>query len=173
MGITLAATSVIPSHVIAAIAPFLTSRRSLSFYNIYTDEYVNEVYWEDGRYRTEGLERINYIMRDVRYGKERPIDVQLLDLLYAVRRKLRCDAPFDLVSGYRTPWHNAMLARRNRGAARNSLHMYGKAVDINLPGCSLEDVRRAATELRIGGVGYYPSSKFVHVDVGRVRYWRG
>jgi uncharacterized protein YcbK (DUF882 family) len=45
------------------------------------------------------------------------------------------------------------------------------AVDIRVPGRSLQAVRDAAKALRAGGVGYYPASSFVHVDVGRVRYW--
>ena len=49
--------------------------------------------------------------------------------------------------------------------------MVGKAIDIRVPGVKLEHVRGAAKSLQRGGVGYYPSSNFVHVDTGRVRYW--
>jgi uncharacterized protein YcbK (DUF882 family) len=53
----------------------------------------------------------------------------------------------------------------------NSLHLVGKAIDIRIPGRPLSALRSAAMGLKIGGVGYYPKSDFVHVDIGRVRYW--
>jgi uncharacterized protein YcbK (DUF882 family) len=59
------------------------------------------------------------------------------------------------------------------GVASKSLHMVGKAIDIRVPGVPLEELHKAAISLKKGGVGIYPSSNFVHVDVGRVRYWAG
>ena len=59
----------------------------------------------------------------------------------------------------------------SKGVVKNSMHLLGKAIDIRLPGHELKTLQRAAVDLRRGGVGYYPSSDFVHVDVGRVRYW--
>jgi uncharacterized protein YcbK (DUF882 family) len=55
--------------------------------------------------------------------------------------------------------------------ALHSLHMTGQAVDVRLPGIPLASLRRAALDLKAGGVGYYPQSGFVHVDVGPVRSW--
>ena len=57
------------------------------------------------------------------------------------------------------------------GVASHSLHMVGQAIDIRVPGVQLENLRNAAKSLKIGGVGFYPDLNFVHVDVGRVRYW--
>jgi uncharacterized protein YcbK (DUF882 family) len=51
------------------------------------------------------------------------------------------------------------------------LHMYGRAIDIRLPEYSLSELRKAALSLKIGGVGYYPKSNFIHIDTGRVRFW--
>lgn len=59
----------------------------------------------------------------------------------------------------------------SNGVAKNSLHMQGKAVDIRIEGVNTRDIRDAAISLQQGGVGYYPSSDFVHVDTGMVRYW--
>jgi uncharacterized protein YcbK (DUF882 family) len=84
---------------------------------------------------------------------------------------LRTTAPVHVVSGYRSPRTNAMLAAASDGVARNSLHTAGMAIDIRVPGRSLRHVHRAAVALQAGGVGYYPRSGFVHLDVGRVRYW--
>ena len=65
-------------------------------------------------------------------------------------------------------------ARRSAGSdgvAHASLHVEGKAIDIRVPGRRLKVVRRAALSLEAGGVGYYPADDFVHVDIGRVRWW--
>ena len=79
-----------------------------------------------------------------------------------------------MISGYRSAATNALLRERGgatSGVAPHSLHMVGQAIDIRVPGIRLERLRDAAKSLKIGGVGYYPASDFVHVDIGRVRYW--
>jgi uncharacterized protein YcbK (DUF882 family) len=140
-------------------------------YETHTKESVATVYWVDGTYLPEALTDINRVLRDFRTDEVKPIDTGLLDLVCAIRVRLKAQDPFHVISGYRSPKTNAMLRKNNRGVARKSLHQYGKAVDIRLPGCSLSLLRRVATELRAGGVGYYPRSNFIHVDVGQVRYW--
>ncbi len=75
------------------------------------------------------------------------------------------------MSAYRSPATNARLRQRRKGVSKNSQHIYGKAVDIYLPGQRLSTVRRAALALRQGGVGYYPRGNFLHVDTGPVRSW--
>ena len=99
------------------------------------------------------------------------IDVRLLDLLNALSRKIAADRPLHVISGYRSPRTNAFLRSNGSGVAEHSLHLLGQAVDIRLPGLGLRDLYRAALSLRGGGVGFYPVSDFVHVDVGRVRTW--
>jgi hypothetical protein len=81
--------------------------------------------------------------------------------------------PIHVVSAYRSPGTNAMLARRSRGVAKNSQHMSGKAVDFNLPDVSMATVRDIGLRLQSGGVGYYPraNSPWVHLDTGGVRHW--
>jgi uncharacterized protein YcbK (DUF882 family) len=79
--------------------------------------------------------------------------------------------PWEVISGYRSPATNAKLASTTTGVAATSLHVKGMAIDVRLPGRSLEALRDSARSLRRGGVGYYPRSSFVHVDVGRVRCW--
>ncbi len=145
--------------------------RALSFYNLHTDERLKTVYWSDGEYVPESLTEINHILRDFRTGTVKPIHTDLLDLLNRLSATLDTSKPFDIISGYRTPKTNAMLRHRSEGVAKNSLHMKAMAADIRVPGRRLKDVHDAAVRLRVGGVGYYPQSDFVHVDVGRVRYW--
>ena len=73
------------------------------------------------------------------------------------------------MSGYRSPVTNDRLRRRNSAAAKGSFHVKGKAVDIRIPGYSTNAVRRVALDLKQGGVGYYPRSRYVHIDTGPVR----
>ncbi|HLJ64642.1 MAG TPA: DUF882 domain-containing protein, partial [Stellaceae bacterium] len=83
----------------------------------------------------------------------------------------RSEAPFHVISGYRSEETNEMLASEHRGVAPNSYHLQGMAIDVRLPGRNLSVLRRAAMAQRGGGVGYYPHSHFVHIDVGPVRHW--
>lgn len=77
--------------------------------------------------------------------------------------------PFHIIiqSGYRTPGHNARLAK----AAKKSQHVLGNAADIRIPGLDTTALTRLAKAIGVGGVGFYPHNGFVHVDVGRVREW--
>ena len=102
-----------------------------------------------------------------------PIDLGLLDLLYALRRHVGSSQPIQLISGYRSAATNAALRARSHGVARASLHMRGMAADIRIPGLELPRLRDLALSMRAGGVGFYPHSDFVHVDVGAVRRWNG
>jgi uncharacterized protein YcbK (DUF882 family) len=160
-----------PRPVFAAIRDCASLERSLSLYNPNTKEALDTIYWSNGNYLGKALADINYLMRDRLTGEIKPIDTRLLDLLYKIGMDLKTRKPFHIISGYRSPKTNALLRKRYRGAAKNSFHMQGEAVDVRLPGCRLSSLRRAAFKLKVGGVGYYPRSRFVHIDVGPVRYW--
>ena len=114
-------------------------------------------------------------LENVRAGIEllcvRPIDPALLDVLYELCQALAYDGPIHVISGYRSPATNAMLASRSTKFAKNSYHTRGRAIDIRMPGRRLVDVRDAAIRLARGGVGYYPRSDFVHLDTGPPRHW--
>ena len=145
--------------------------RSLAFYNTHTGEQLKTAYWVQGNYISDSLGAIDHILRDHRTNEVLNIDTRLLDLLFALRNELDTTQPFHIISGYRSPQTNAFLHAHSSGVAENSLHLVGKAIDIRTPGRSLSALRNAAVTLKGGGVGYYPKSAFVHVDVGRVRYW--
>jgi len=145
--------------------------RELAFYNTHTGESVSCAYWGDGDYVAGGLTEINRILRDHRSGEVYPIAPELLDLLYSLKHEVSGNRPFEIISGYRSPKTNAKLRNKSAGVAKRSLHMSGKAIDVRLPGCDLDRLRQAALAMKAGGVGYYPSSNFIHVDVGRVRFW--
>ena len=129
--------------------------------------------WTKNRYIPEALEDIDYISRDYRTNEIKKIHPQLLNYLYAISTSLKLSGrnPFHIISGYRSPKTNAKLRRKNKGVARNSYHVKGKAIDIRLPRYRTSALRKAAMRLRMGGVGYYPKSHFIHIDTGKVRFW--
>jgi uncharacterized protein YcbK (DUF882 family) len=147
--------------------------RSLSFYNTRTNEHCRVTYWRDGGYDPEALRKIDYILRDDRANEVKEIDRGLLDLVHDLQKRTRSDAPIHVISGYRSPATNSYLRSHRRGVAGGSLHMDGRAIDLSIPGIGLKSVRATAIAMNRGGVGYYPRSKFVHVDVGEPRTWRG
>jgi len=151
-----------------------TGARSLSFDCYNTGERLKvTTYWANGKYIPEALAEINYALRDDRSGEVYPIEPRVLDLVHQIGRTLDTNCHFELYSGYRSPKTNAMLRRACSEVAAHSLHMEGEAVDITLPGRSLDQFHRTALAMRAGGVGYYPDADFLHVDVGRVRRWVG
>ena len=151
----------------------LMGERRLGFNNLHTGETLDRPYWIEGEYVPETLAEINRVLRDHRTDQVAAIDTGLLDLLHRVNAMLGASQPFQVISGYRSPASNQMLASHSGGVAKGSLHMQGKAIDIRIPGVQLADLRRAGLKLQGGGVGYYPGSNFVHLDVGRVRTWGG
>ena len=148
-----------------------THERSLSFYNLHTSENLKTVYWAEGLYIPEALTAINHQLRDYRTGDIRNIDRRLLDVLFQLRSRLETTEPFEVISGYRSPATNALLHSNSSGVAEHSLHVEGMAADIRIPGRNLALLRKTAISMKSGGVGYYPLSQFVHLDVGRVRTW--
>jgi len=170
VGAIAAAQLVVPAAALARTTVQLR-RRSLKFYALHTGESLTTTYWENGRYIPSELDRVNYILRDFRANEVKPIDPALLDLLTQIQHRLSTNESFQVISGYRSPVTNAMLHANSEGVAVHSLHIEGKAIDISVPGRSLEQLRGAALAQRSGGVGYYPKTGFVHVDTGRVRFW--
>ncbi len=173
LGAVATAAAIVPSRAFASESA-RARERVLSFFNTHTGERLRTAYCCEGRYEPEALKDINYILRDFRANEVKPIDPKLLDLLHELGGTLETDQPFHIISGYRSPHTNAMLRSRGgaqSGVASGSLHQVGKAIDVRVPGVKLDHLRAAARALKLGGVGYYPSSNFVHVDTGRVRFW--
>ena len=158
-----------------AVAPRLRAaglpNRHLSFSHTHTGERLALEYCQGGTYLPDALTRVNQILRDFRTGDVHPIDPALLDVLFDLARSTGTSAPFQVISGYRSPVTNGALRRHSHGVASGSLHMTGQAIDIRLADVPLAMLRDAALVLRRGGVGYYPGPDFVHVDTGRVRSW--
>lgn len=161
---------------VAALMPGLAGavsagERRLSFHNLHTGENLQAVYWAEGGYVETECRAIDHLLRDFRNGQVKPIDRPLLDFLYKLQRAVNRDGAFHIISGYRSPETNDKLLAMGRGVSPNSLHLQAQAIDIRLPGCPTQDLRQAALDLQLGGVGYYPRSDFIHIDTGRVRFW--
>ncbi|MBX7146975.1 MAG: DUF882 domain-containing protein [Alphaproteobacteria bacterium] len=165
------ASPYIISKLPIAQAAIANKPKQLSFNNLHTGEKLKITYWANGQYIKEALTAANYILRDFRTNQIYPIDLNLLELLNDLQKKLDTTQNFEIISGYRSPQTNIMLHKNSKGVASKSLHMQGKAIDIFVPGRTLKQIQFAALDLRRGGVGYYPRSNFVHVDTGRVRNW--
>jgi uncharacterized protein YcbK (DUF882 family) len=166
------AACLVPSTGWSALAPD-SPRRYLSFFNTHTGERLCVCYYKNNAYRPGAMQQINHILRDHRTGDVEAMDSRLLDLLFAVSRRLSKGSPFHIISGYRSPQTNAKLRKQSKGVATFSYHMLGRAIDIRLPGCDTGKLRQAFLDLKRGGVGYYPQSDFVHVDTGVYRTWNG
>jgi uncharacterized protein YcbK (DUF882 family) len=145
--------------------------RQLSLYNTHTGEKLTAAFWSEGKYLDDGLEEINWLLRDHRANKASTIDTSLLDLLYRLQARIGHPGEFQVISGYRSPETNKMLRNNSSGVAKRSYHMLGQAIDVRLPGFDTRELKKAAIAMQAGGVGYYSSSDFVHLDVGRVRTW--
>lgn len=146
----------------------------LHFYHTHTGERLDIVYRRGNAYVPGALDELDHFLRDHRTGDVHHFEPHLFDLLHDLTASLNdSGGEIDVICGYRTPWSNEFLRTRSphTGVARHSLHMQAEAIDIRLPGIPTSVVRDAALRLHRGGVGYYRSSDFVHVDVGRVRRW--
>lgn len=170
-GMAFALTGLSTRQAFASLEQKKTAARELAFYNLHTGENLKTVYWAEGDYLPDALADINHILRDYRNDQILPIETPLLDLLYGLQSTLATGQPFHIISGYRSPATNASLAANSDGVAKGSLHMQGKAIDLYVEKVPLNELRHAAIALQGGGVGYYPKSNFVHVDIGRVRSW--
>ena len=160
-----------PEQALAAIGR--DEFKSVAFHNLHTGERLTAEYWARGNYVPDALKAVNHVLRDYRNNEVHFIEPKLLDLLSALQKRLGSAAEVQVISGYRSPATNAAMHARSRGVASHSLHMEGKAIDIRLADVPLARLHSTALDLRAGGVGYYPTLDFVHVDVGRVRRWGG
>ena len=145
--------------------------RVIRLYNTHTGEHLKATYWAKDHFVKSELDNLNNFLRDFRTGDVKKFDVKLFDLLYALQLIRDTNRPFQVLSGYRSPKTNNMLRKKSEGVAKNSFHLKAQAIDINLPGTELGDLKKLAHFLRRGGVGYYPKSGFMHIDTGPIRYW--
>jgi len=157
-----------------ADVPVDGAKYELKLHHLHSGETLDVVYRIGNTYIPEAIEQLDYFLRDSRTQDEKAYDPSEFDLLHNLMARLgRPQGIINIVCGYRTPWTNEFLRHRSRdtGVARNSQHVQAKAIDIRVPGVRTRKLRDVALSLDAGGVGYYPRSQFVHVDVGPVRRW--
>lgn len=153
----------------------LGQRYALHLHHLHTGESLDVVYRVGNFYLPDAIEKLNLFLRDHRTQAEADYDPKEFDLLHSLMASLgRTNGVIDIVCGYRSPESNEFLRTRAAvtGVAEHSQHMLSKAIDIRVPGVSTLMLRNAALAFGAGGVGYYPVSQFVHVDVGPVREWQ-
>jgi uncharacterized protein YcbK (DUF882 family) len=163
-----------PEQVSAESAVPESKPYQLKMFNLHTGETLEIVYRVGDTYVPEALDKLNYFLRDHNTQDVASYDPKEFDVLHAMLARLgKLDSVINVVCGYRTPETNATLRHGSpqTGVAEHSQHMEGHAIDLRVPGVTTARLRDAALSLQAGGVGYYPVSQFVHVDVGPVRQW--
>ena len=157
--------------------PVSGQKYELNLHHLHTGESLSIVYRVGDTYIPSAIAKLNHFLRDHRTQEESHYDPREFDLLHSIVNTLG-KKEIDIICGYRTPWSNNFLRTRGgtaapsaTGVAKNSQHMQAKAIDIRIPGVSTSTLRSTALSFHAGGVGYYPVSQFVHVDVGPVRQW--
>jgi uncharacterized protein YcbK (DUF882 family) len=144
----------------------------LVLFNTHTGERLDIIFRRGEEYVPSALAKLDYFLRDHRTGDVRHFDPRLFDILSGLTASVgHPGGEIDIVCGYRTPSTNESLRAHTTGVAKNSLHIRAEAIDLRMPGIDTLTLRKAALALRRGGVGYYPHSDFIHVDVGRFRQW--
>ena len=146
--------------------------RVLKLYNTHTAERIDVIYRHGDQYVPAALAELDLFLRDHRTGDVRHFDPRLYDTLFDLTTSVGDPGgEIAIVCGYRTSTTNEALRARTTGVAKNSLHIQAEAIDLRMPGVDTLKLRNAALALARGGVGYYPHSDFIHVDLGRVRQW--
>jgi len=156
---------------VSALSGNTGGERTLSFYHTHTEKSLQVVYFRQGEYDPRALADLRVFMADWRDGKQHDIDPQLMDILWQLQQITGSNNTWEVISAYRSPETNEMLRSKSSAVAKKSQHLLGNAIDVRLRGTGLEVLRDTAKTLKLGGVGYYSKSNFVHVDTGRVRYW--
>ena len=145
--------------------------RELAFEAAHTGEKLTVPYFDNGRYVRDALQAVKHIMRDHRNDQEHDIEPALLDVLTVLRERLGTTSPVTIVSAYRSPQTNALLAAQSGGVAKNSYHLRGQAIDIRMDDRTPREIYQVALNMQAGGSGLYSRSDFVHIDTGPVRTW--
>ncbi|MBX9760595.1 MAG: DUF882 domain-containing protein, partial [Beijerinckiaceae bacterium] len=145
--------------------------RTLYLNHAHTGETIAATFRVNGSYDPAVLAQLNHFLRDWRNDAVIKMDPRLFDVVWEAHRGAGSTSPIQINSAYRSPETNAMLRRRSRGVAEYSLHTRGLAMDIHVPDVGTDRLRETAIRMQRGGVGFYPSSGFVHLDVGNVRAW--
>jgi len=137
--------------------------RRLVLRHLVTAEHLVVEVGADGLPSAARMASIETILRDPRTGECGRIDPQLIRQLLDIAAGLVELPVYDVLDAYRSPGRSA-------GAG---LHHQGRAIDLCLSGISGADLAARAAAHGRGGVGFYRSADFVHLDTGAPRRWQG
>jgi len=159
---------------------FWIKPRTLSVTRPQSGERANVLYWKDGEVIDSAYQELCHILRDVNGKAAAPIDPKLFEMLWSTQAfiaRYGIIQPLEILSGYRSPESNRRLREAGIPAARQSLHMVGKAADIRIAKLNEEVLGGLIKSFRGGGVGYYyrsgPRGGWIHADTGLERTWKG
>jgi len=147
--------------------------KKLHLYSVNSKKTLNIEFFENGKFIKEGLQEIYRLMGDRRTGEIAKIDTDLITSMYELQTKLNTSKPLDVLSGFRSPETNTQMAKTSKHVAKDSYHTHGQAVDLSVRGISINEIHNITQNIHSGGIGYYPTSGFIHIDVGPVRHWKG
>ncbi|MCA9700765.1 MAG: YcbK family protein [Myxococcales bacterium] len=140
----------------------------ISFYNQWTHEWIGV----DVTDRGVDPELADRFLRCHFTNEPTDMDRRLLSTVLDAARHFKVDR-VNVVSGFRAPKYNLMLRKKGHEVAAKSEHTEGMAIDFFLPGIETRQLYDWLLQVHDGGVGFYPVSEFVHVDLGRKRTWKG
>lgn len=140
--------------------------RILHLENQRTGETFRREIFDGRRFSKAALDEFNWFARDWRRKEAVEMDPDAA-LVAANLQHYHGGRKMVLISGYRTPRTNRAL----NGTAKNSYHIKGMAMDLQMPGVSSSRLYNTAWRMQRGGVGKYSRSGFVHIDSGPVRTW--
>jgi uncharacterized protein YcbK (DUF882 family) len=159
---------------------FWVKPRTLTLVRPQSGEKARVLYWKDGDIIDSAYQELCHILRDVNGKATIPIDPKLLETLWGTQAfvaRYGLEQPLEILSGYRTPASNKRLIEAGVPAARQSLHMSGKAADIRIASLNEEVLGGLVKSFRKGGVGFYYRSGakggWIHTDTGLNRTWQG
>ena len=143
-------------------------------------EKARVLYWKDGQIIDSAYQELCHLMRDVNGKDTIAIDPKLFETLWGTQAFLArygIDRPLEILSGYRSAKSNAKLIEAGVPAARQSLHIDGKAADIRIASLNADVLGGLVRSFRQGGVGYYyragARGGWIHADTGLKRTWKG
>lgn len=159
---------------------FWLKPRTLSLVRPQTGERTRVMYWKDGEVIDAAYQELCHVLRDVNGKGAAPIDPKLFETLWGTQafiERYGITQPLEILSGFRTEESNKRLREQGIPAARQSLHLQGKAADFRVPRLSAEVLGGLVKSFRTGGVGFYyrsgPSGGWIHTDTGLQRSWKG
>ncbi|GGB87274.1 YcbK family protein [Pseudoduganella buxea] len=159
---------------------FWVKPRTITVTRPQSGEKASVLYWKDGEVIESAYQQLCHLLRDVNGKETAPIDPKLLETLWGAQAfvaRYGIESPVEILSGYRTPASNQRLREQGIPAARQSLHMEGKAADVRIANLNEEVLGGLVKSFRQGGVGFYyrggPRGGWIHADTGLKRTWKG